>query len=139
MSTSPQSSKMAATVEALRLEHQVRPLNGQEEGCAIEVLSAGVYGYTCAPGFDEVPVFSKKTYHSFEVHKASDGAEHLIGFVSPREAKELEQVKQGASIHLFPDPWNDSQCLVSVPVAEIVAPKRLPPREDGNPFVFTIA
>lgn len=143
MSPSPKSSQTAEaappTVEALRLQHQVRPLTRQEEGSAIEGLSAGVYGYTCAPGFDEVPVFSKRTYHSFEVHKASDGAEYLIGFVTSQEAKDLELRKQGAGIRLFPEPWENSQYLVSVPVLQILAPKRLPPREDGNPFLFTIA
>ena len=127
------------SVETLRLQHQVRPLARQEEGTAIGALTAGVYGYTCAPGFDEVPVFSKRTYHSFEMHKAADGAEYLIGFVTPEEAKNLELRESGAAIRLFPEAWENSQCLVSVPVLQIMAPKRLPPREDGNPFLFTIA
>jgi hypothetical protein len=127
------------TIETLRSQHQVRSLTRQEEGTAIGALSAGVYGYTCAPGFDEVPVFSKRTYHSFEVHKASDAVEYLIGFVTPEEAKDLELRKQGTAIRLFPESWDNSQCLVSVPVLQILAPKRLPPREDGNPFLFTIA
>ena len=142
MSTFPKSSHTAETVpltvETLRLQHQVRPLTRPEEGTAIRALSAGVYGYTCAPGFDEVPVFSKRTYHSFEVHKASDGAEYLIGFVTPQEANDLELRKQGAPIRLFPEPWDDSQCLAGVPVLQIQAPKRLPPREDGNPFLNKI-
>jgi len=142
MSPSPKSSQTAETapltIETLRLQHEVRPLTRQEEGSAIGALSAGVYGYTCAPGFDEVPVFSKRTYHSFEMHKASDGAEHMIGFVTPQEGKDLELRKQGAAIRLFPEAWENSQCLVSVPVLQILAPKRLPPREDGNPFLFTI-
>ena len=143
MSSSPKPSQTAETapltVETLRLQHQVRPLLREEEGTAIGSLSAGVYGYTCAPGFDEVPVFSKRTYHSFEAHKASDGVEYLIGYVTAQEAKDLELRKQGAAIRLFPEAWENSQSLVSVPVVEIVAPKRLPPREDGNPFLFTIA
>jgi hypothetical protein len=143
MSASPKSSQTAETapltVETLRLRNQVRPLTHPEEGTAIGALSAGVYGYTCAPGFDEVPVFSKRTYHSFEVHKASDGAEYLMGFVTTPEAKDLELRKQGVAIRLFPEPWENSQSLVSVPALQILAPKRLPPREDGNPFLFTIA
>src|ERR1700730_16907092 len=127
MSTSPESGQMAqtapVTLETLRLRNQVRPLTRQEEGSAIGGLTAGVYGYTCAPGCDEVPVFSKRTYHSFEVHKATDGAEYLIGFVTSQEAKDLELRKQGAAIRLFPEPWNDSQRLVSVPVLQILAPK----------------
>jgi len=127
------------TFESLRDQHQVRLLKGEEEGSAIGKLSGGVYGYTCAPGFDEVPVFSKKTYHSFEVHKAPNGTEYLLGYVTPEEAAELDTRKQGASIRLFPDAWESSTRLVNVPFANIVAPKRLPPRENGNPFLFTIA
>ena len=127
------------TFENLRDQHQVKPLKREEEGTAIGRLSGGVYGYTCAPGFDEVPVFSKKTYHSFEVHKAPDGTEYLLGYVTAEEAAGLDTRNQGASIRLFPDAWESSTQMVSVPFADIVAPKRLPPREDGNPFLFTIA
>src|SRR5579871_3009525 len=120
MSSSPQPSQSmdnaSLTVEALRQRHQVRPLSSEEEGTAIGNLSPGVYGFTCAPGFDEVPVFSRKTYHSFEVHKASDGVEYLLGFVTPQEASDLELQKQGAAIRLFPDAWENSQVPVSVPV-----------------------
>jgi hypothetical protein len=127
------------TFESLRDLHKVRPLKKEEEGSAVAKLSAGVYGYTCAPGFDEVPIFSKKTYHSFEVHKASDGTEYLLGYVTPQEAAELDTRNQGKPVRLFPEAWEASTSLVSVPFSDIQAPKRLPPREDGNPFPFNIA
>ncbi len=128
----------ALSIEALRIRHEVRPLQAQEEGQAIGALPPGVYGFTFAPGQDEIPVFSKRSYHSFEVHKANDGSQHLIGFVAPAEAQLIEGNQQGAPIQLFPEPWQNAQCIVSVPLSHMGVGKRSP-REDGNPFLFTIA
>ena len=128
---------VAPELENLRARHQVRPLAADEEGAAVANLPNGVYGFTYAPGQPEVPLFSKQNYHSFEVHKAADGTESVLGFVTQSEASDLEASKEGASFRLFPSPWENSQTLVSVPVAAIVPPKRMP-REDGNPFPFTL-
>ncbi len=142
MSASPRFGQAAEsaplTIEDIRALHQVRPLERNEEGRAARDLPAGVYGYAYAPGLDEVPIFAPKKYHSFEVHKAADGAEYLIGFVTPAEARELELLTEGVPIRLFPDPWQSSQYLVSVPVSRMQTRNRVPPREDGNPFAFTI-
>lgn len=126
-------------LEELRAGHHVRVVEGDEEGCAVTDLPAGVYGFAYAPGQDEVPVFAKKEYHSFEFHKASNGEEYVIGFVTPDEAAKLAASEEGASISLFPDPHGQSQVLASVPATQIVAPKKLLVREDGNPFHFKIA
>jgi hypothetical protein len=125
-------------IEELRTRHGVRALKPEEEGTAIARLPPGVYGFTQAPNQSEVPVFARKSYHSFEVHKAADGTEYVIGFVTPAEALDLESAKTGAAIRLFPDRWEGSQTLVSASMQRIVPPKRMP-REDGNPFPFTIA
>jgi len=127
-----------ATLELLRDRHQVRSLRTDEEGFSIARLPNGVRGFTYAPGQPEVPVFAHKTYHSFEVHKAADGTEYMIGFVTPSEAEQIEAGTEGSGIRLFPDPSDDSPVLVSVPVARIVPPRRMP-REDGNPFPFSLA
>jgi hypothetical protein len=124
-------------VEALRATHRVRALTPDEEGSAVAALPSGVYGFTYAPGQPEVPLFSKQNYHSFEVHKSADGTEYILGFVTQLEAADLNGPKEGAAIRLFPSPWENSQSLVSVRVAGIVAPKRMP-REDGNPLPFTL-
>lgn len=142
MSTSPGSQPPAeaalAAIEALRARHIVRPLQPEEEGSALDLLPAGIYGFAYAPGHEAVPLFAKKTYHAFEVHRAADGTQFLLGFVAAQEAADLEAGKEGANIRLFPDPWESAQSLVCVPFARILPPKRMP-REDGNPFPFTIA
>jgi len=137
MSTSAHSEQ-AAAIEALRASHQVRHLRPEEEGSAVGALPVGVYGFAYAPGHDAVPLFAKKSYHSFEVHKSVDGTAYLLGFVTPQEAADLEAGKEGAAIRLYPDPWESSQSLVTVPLSRILSPKRMP-REDGNPFPFTVA
>lgn len=133
---SPQAASLL--IEKLRLQHQVRPLDPREEGAALGSLSNGVYGYTYAPVQDEVPVFSRRSFHSFEIHKAADGAEYLIGFVTASEAQTIQAGTPGASIRLFPDPWENSDCVVSVLISPGALPKRLP-REDGNPVPITIS
>ena len=141
MSSSSSSSPAAASpvsIEQLRTLHGVRPLQPAEEGFATHRLPNGIYGFTYAPGQPETPVFAKKDHHSFEVHKAADGTEYVIGFVTPEEASQLETNQEGAAIRLFPDPWESSRQLVKVRVSGIIATKRMP-REDGNPFPFTIA
>ncbi len=141
--SAPQNAPLAAaspeSVDALRVRHQVRLLTPEQEGLPIGRLPAGVYGFATAPGMDAVPLFGKRAYHNFEVHKAADGIEYLIGFVTPEEAISLALGKEGTAIRMFPDPWQGAQQLVSVPLSQIVAPRRVLPREDGNPFPFTIA
>ena len=136
--TSIEGANASQEIEALRAQHGVRPLKPEEEGRSIAALPSGVYGFTYAPGQPEVPLFSKQNYHCFEAHKAADGTEYLLGFVTPSEAADVASSKEGAAIRLFPNPWESSQTLVSVAVSGIVAPKRMP-REDGNPLPFTLA
>ena len=117
-------------LDQLRIKHGLRALTPGEEGTAAAKQANGVYGYTYSPA-EAVPLFTQKTWHSFEVHKHSDGSTHLLGFVT---AKEAETVRSGAAgeILLFPDPWEDSNELVSVPFSRAVPNKKGPSREGGN-------
>jgi hypothetical protein len=124
-------------LQALRARHQVRALAPVEEGSTVAMLPPGVFGFTFAPGQPEVPLFSKHSYHSFEVHKAADGTEYLLGFVTPSEASDIAAAKEGAAIRLFPAPWEKATSLVSIPAAGMIASKRMP-REDGNPLPLSL-
>jgi hypothetical protein len=132
---------MTTTVnlESLRADHKVRELTSAEEGYAIHRLPAGVYGYAYAPGHSEVPLFAKKRYHAFEMHKAVDGTEYILGYVTSQAKGDIDVVKEGAPIRLFPDSHENSTILVSIPVAQISPSKRAIPREDGNPFLFSLS
>ena len=116
--------------EQLRSTRGLRALEIAEEGSTAESLPNGVYGFTYSPA-EAVPLFTKKTWHSFEVHKLADGTRHLVGFVT---AKEAEIVRDGkpAEITLFPDPWEDATELVSIPFTRAIPSKKGPSREGGN-------
>jgi len=116
--------------EQLRATRALRALESAEEGFAAEHLPNGVYGFTYSPA-EAVPLFTKKTWHSYEVHKLADGTLHLVGFVNAKEA-EIVRHSSPAEITLFPDPWEDAKELVSVPLARAIPSKKGPSREGGN-------
>jgi hypothetical protein len=137
MSTPSTPASGSLTREALRSEHNLRPLAPEEEGVALEKQMPGVYGFTYAPDQPAPPLFSRHSYHSFEMHKDADGTGYLVGFVTPNEASQVGRAESGARIRMFPDPFGDSQTLIRVQVRAFVPPKRMP-REDGNPMPFTL-
>lgn len=114
----------------MRTERGLRELEAAEEGTTAERLPNSVFGFTYSPA-EAVPLFMKKTWHSFEVHKLADGSRYLIGFVTGKEAESIRSGAQG-EITLFPDPWEDSTELVSVPLTRAIPSKKGPSREGGN-------
>lgn len=118
-------------LERLRTSHDLRPLRSEEEGTSADRLPNRVYGFAYAPAEDTIPLFAKKTWHSFEMHKREDGSLHLAGFVT---AQEVELVRQGwqGEIVLFPDPWEDAMEPVMVAMSRAIPSKRGPSREGGN-------
>jgi len=132
------SETKPASAEQLRAQHQVRLIEPGQQGSALSRLPAGIYGFTYSPGNEIVPLFAKSDYHSFEIHKATDGEGYVLGFVTPEEAGKLESMAQGAPVRMYPSPWESSQILVSVPLSRMATSKRGLPREDGNPLPFTI-
>jgi hypothetical protein len=123
--------KSANTIEQLRTLHQVRLVENAEDGSAAAALPNGVYGFTYAPAEAAIPLFAKKSWHSFEFHKLRDGSEHLVGFVTAREAELIRQGRQ-AEVVLFPEPWEDATELVSLALSRIVPTRKGPAREGGN-------
>lgn len=109
--------------EALRAQHQVRPLTESEDGYGLPWLPDGVYGYTCAVGQRDAPLFSKRIELGFEVHKRLDGSVHLVGYASPEDASKMNSAQESVSIHLFPDPREGANTLVSVPMSRVLRHK----------------
>ena len=118
-------------LEQLRAAHRVRLVDDAEEGFAADRLPNGVYGFTYAPAEASIPLFVKKNWHSFEIHKLEDGEILLVGFVTAKEAEMIRSGQQGEVI-LFPDPWEESKELVSVPMSRALPAKKGPSREGGN-------
>ena len=121
-------------IDELRARHGVRLLKDEEEGYPAAKLPNGVYGFTYSPGQDETPVFAKQPFHGFEVHKLPDGAERLIGYITPQEFAILEARKPGTEVRLYPDDNGESKQLAAVDLTNTTRAKRTPPREDGNPY-----
>ncbi len=115
-------------VEHLRAVNKVRPVDDRERGFGISRLPSGVYGFTYAPQ-QESPLFAQKSFHSFEMHKLSDGSVHLVGFVTEEEASKLSSSDEYFDVNLYPDAWESSVKAVSIPsslVLEMKGPSRLP-------------
>lgn len=105
-------------LEALRVQHQVRLVNEQEEGTGLHRLPNGVYGHTYAPGREEAPLFRVHKLQSFEVHKLGDATAVLVGFVSPAQAGEIQR-GEPLAFRLRPEPAEDADTLVSIPLWQI--------------------
>jgi hypothetical protein len=118
-------------LEQLRTDRGLRAVEAAGEGSVAAQQPNGIYGFTYAPGEATIPLFAKKTWHSFEVHKLKDGTLYLVGFVTPVEAELVRKAGSG-DVVLFPDVWENSTELVSVPLARIVPSRKGPSREGGN-------
>jgi hypothetical protein len=118
-------------VTGLRTSHQVRLIDGDKEGFAADHQPNGVYGFTYAPQEAAIPMFTRQSWHSFEIHKLPDGALHLVGYVTAADAGFIRS-GQHVEVTLFPDPFEDATGLVSVPMTRIVPSKRGPSRDGGN-------
>ena len=117
--------------EALRRQHHVQLMSDQDEGRAVVQLPGGVYGFTYAPALELSPLFQKKSFQNFEVHKLSSGAEHVVGYVTEPDAQKLGR-GGAADVTLYPDPYGEATHLVSVAVSRITNSKPNPSRERGN-------
>jgi hypothetical protein len=123
--------------EALRVRHGVRLVAPEEEGFALDRLPSGVYGFTCAPGQDEIPVFSRQSLRAFEAHKDTDGIEYIIGFVTPEQADDIAS-GDAAEVTLFPEEWGAARQIVAVALTRMASHKRALTRDEGNPLKFTL-
>lgn len=117
--------------EELRNRHGVRLIDKQDEGLGIRRAPAGTYGWTCAP-LTESPLFATRMFQSFEVHKAADGSEYVLGFVTGAEFAAIESGAAGLELKLFPEPNGEATELISLPVDRVHAKARQPSRSGGN-------
>ena len=72
--------------EALRQQHQVRLVEGNEEGSGVNILPNGVFGFTYSPALPNAPLFATRRYRAYETHKTSAGEVFVVGFATPEEA-----------------------------------------------------
>jgi hypothetical protein len=123
---------------AFRERFNVRLVTEKEEGSHIENMPEGVYGFTCSPASEELPLFIKPIYQCTEIHKLAGGEVCYIGYVTSREYETLQRGMEPATVNLYPEPYGESTKLVSVPHSRVDR-KRLPTREEGNAMKMEIA
>lgn len=116
--------------EAIRVRHGVRTLAKEEEGSPLRNLPKGVYGFTGAPA-TETPLFSKRAFRGFEVHKDKQGGEWLVGYFIPKHAEAVNAGSDVVEAELYPDKFGEATQLLAVSMARIIPNKRGPNRDDG--------
>jgi hypothetical protein len=105
--------------QALRVEHQVRLVSGDEEGSGVNLLPSGVFGYTYAPALPNAPLFAVPRYRSYETHKLPSGEVYIVGFATLEDAALLVSSAEEATIRLQPQPEAGAATLVKIPYARI--------------------
>ena len=115
-----QKAEMEGELEVLRAKHQVRLVSVEEEGTALNRLPDGVYGFSGAPTQYDAPLFRKKDYLSFEIHKLPDGTEFLVGFVSQEDAIKVAAANEHVTLKAFPDPEGMAGTLVRISLDRVV-------------------
>jgi hypothetical protein len=126
-----QHPAMTSSREALRQQHGVRVVSASEEGVDAAALPPGVYGFTGAPAAREMPLYATPIFRGTEVHKTAGGEICLLGYVTAQEAAAIEQGAEPLVVDLYPDPYEQAQALISVPLAR-VDHRKPPTRVQGN-------
>lgn len=116
-------------LEELRTKNQLRALTEDESGTGIDRLPAGVFGFTGSPAEDNFPLFNKKDLKSYEAHKLPDGSAILVGFVAQGDKMKLDAGRELVTIFLFPDPQNEANVMVTIPMMRVQSHRSLSQRE----------
>jgi hypothetical protein len=103
----------------LREAHRVRLVTSEEEGTGLNRLPPSVFGFTYSPGIDEAPIFTKRSFRSYEAHKLADVDVTLIGFTSAESARQLTTSTEDISLQVQPHPEEGQDTLVEIPYSRI--------------------
>jgi hypothetical protein len=97
----------------------VRLVTSEEEGSGLNRLPTCVFGFTYSPGIDEAPIFTKRSFRSYEAHKLANGDVTLIGFTSAESARQLTTSTEDISLQVQPHPEEGQDTLVEIPYSRI--------------------
>lgn len=135
-----QEQHPAMSVERIACRERLglRLVREEEEGRNIRNQPAGIYGFTCAPATDELPLFIKPVFRCFEVHKLTGGEVAILGYVTGKEFEAFDAGVEPIAMNLFPEPYGESVKLISVPLSRV--DRRKPPtRDEGNSMTVEVA
>jgi hypothetical protein len=124
-------------LEALRALHGVSLIRDEKDGWPLDRLPNGSYGFSYAPA-DECPLFCYSRFQIFEVHKAADGTEYIIGYVDEATERQLKLKLALTEFKLYPAPYEGATIPFALNRARIVK-KRALSRIDGNFLPVTVS
>jgi hypothetical protein len=107
-------------LEELRSNNKVRLVNDEENGTGVDHLPGGVYGFTYSPAAANFPLFKDHALRSYEAHKLNDGSAILIGFITEGESLQMSAGRDKVKVHLFPEPQEEANVMVTVSMTRIV-------------------
>src|SRR6476661_5920719 len=90
--------------QSLRTTHNVRVVTAAEEGTGVNVLPAGVYGFTYSPALPNAPLFAERRFRSYETHKIADGEIYVIGFANVETAAAIASASHEQTVQIQPEP-----------------------------------
>ena len=109
----------------------------EKEGAPLATLPDNLFGFTFSPVNESTPLFTKRQFQCFEVHKLTAGIVHLLGFLTEKEAAIFFGGKEPLECHLYPEPLGESTRLVEVPLERIAKAKPVS-RSSGNYMPLTL-
>jgi len=125
------SPEIEQKLAELRERKKLSPVSSEQEGTPLASLPDNVVGFTYSPANESTPLYAKRTFQSFEIHKLTDGVAHLIGFVTDAQAAAIYDGKEPTEVNLYPEPYGESTRLIEIPLERIRRAKP-PSRSDGN-------
>ena len=105
--------------QLLRESHKLRLVSEEEEGTGVDLLPAGVYGFTYSPALPNAPLFAMRRFRSFETHKLQNGEVLIVGFVSLEDARSLSSATADIEVRVQPEPEPATDTLVTIPYSRI--------------------
>jgi hypothetical protein len=133
-SISPELEKQFGS---LREQKGLALVAAEKEGAPLATLPDNIYGFTFSPVNESTPLFSKRQFQCYEVHKLTGGVVHLLGFLTEKEAAAFFNGKEPLECNLYPEPQDESKRLVEVPLERIAKAKPMS-RSAGNYMPLTL-
>ncbi len=131
------SAELEKQFVSLREQKGLALVAVEKEGAPLATLPDNLYGFTFSPVNESTPLFTKRQFQCFEVHKLAAGIVHLLGFLTEKEAATFFGGKEPLVCHLYPEPLGESTRLVEVPLERIAKAKPVS-RSSGNYMPLTL-
>jgi hypothetical protein len=121
-----------------REENKVKLVDKEKTGFPLNETGSGIYGFTYSPSQrGPRPIFEKRGFQSFELHRLSDGREAIIGCVTKEDAEKLA-TGDFAAIKLYPEPYDNAVAPGLIFFDHIVRSNDKVSRGDGNFIEFDV-